>query len=112
MAYIPSKRRRTERNPSARVASVGLPRSRGSKTGVRTGAMAEGEAKSEGSNPSRDLRARFMPRTASSPALGAKVPAKYRASLHQEGSGDREDGGVRNGGVNLHGRKQRKYASS
>ena len=84
MAYIPSKRRRTERNPPARVALVGLPRSRGSKTRVRTGAMAEGEAKSEGGNPSRDPRARFMAWTASSPVLGAKVPAKHRASLHRE----------------------------
>ena len=57
--YIPSKRRRTERNPPARVASVGLPRSRGSKMGVRTRAMAEGEAKSEGGSPSRDPRACF-----------------------------------------------------
>jgi len=109
--YIPSKRRRIERNPPARVTSVGLPRSRGSKTGVRTGAMVEGEAKSEGGNPSRDPRACFMARTASSPALGAKVSAKHRASLHREGSGDREDGGVRDGGANLHGRKQRKDAS-
>jgi len=54
----------------------------------------------------------FMARTASSPALGAKVPAKHRVSLHREGSGDREDGAVRDGRVNLHGRKQRKYASS
>ena len=73
--------------------------------------MAEGEAKSEGGNPSRDPRARFMARMALSPALGAKVPAKHRASLHREGSGDREDDGVRNGGANLHGRKQRKDAS-
>ena len=50
----------------------------------------------------------FMARMASSPALGAKVPAKHRASLHREGSGDREDGNVRDGGANLHGRKQEK----
>ena len=31
MAYIPSKRRRTERNSPARVTSVGLPRSRGAR---------------------------------------------------------------------------------
>jgi hypothetical protein len=111
VAYIPFKRRRTERNPSAMVASVGLPRSRGGKTGVRTGAMAEGDAKSEGGNPSRDPCARFMDRTTSSPALGAKVPAKHRASLHQEGSGDREDGAVQDEGANLHGRKQEKDAS-
>ena len=79
--------------------------------GVRTSAMAEGEAKSEGGNPSRDPRARFMARTASSPALGAKVPAKHRASLHREGSGDREDGAVRDGGGHLHERKQEKRAS-
>ena len=109
--YIPSKRRRTERNPPTRVASVGLSRSRGSKTGVRTGAMVEGEAKSEGGNPSRDPRARFMARTVSSPALGMKVPAKHRASLHREDSGDREDGAVRDGGENLHGRKQENGAS-
>ena len=84
--HIPSKRRRTEGNLPARVALIGLPRSRGSKTGVRTGAMAEGEAKSEGGNPSRDLRTRFMARTTSSPALGAKVPAKHQASLRREGS--------------------------
>ena len=53
----------------------------------------------------------FMAWTASSPALGAKVPAKHRASLHREGSGDQEDGNVRDGGANLHGRKQEKDAS-
>jgi len=73
--------------------------------------MAEGEAKSEGGNPSRDLRARFIARTASSPALSEKVPAKHRASLHREGSGDREDGAVRDGGGHLHERKQEKSAS-
>ena len=73
--------------------------------------MAEGEAKSEGGNPSRDPRARFMARTASSPALSEKVPAKHRASLDREGSGDQEDGAVRDGGANLHGRKEEKYTS-
>ena len=73
--------------------------------------MAEGEANSEGGNPSRDPRMRFMARTASSPALGAKVPTKHRASLHREGSGDEEDDAVRDGGGNLHGRKQEKDAS-
>ena len=59
-----------------------------------------------------ETRARaFMARTASSPALGAKVPAKHRASLHREESGDREDGAVRDGGANLHGRKQEKDAN-
>ena len=53
----------------------------------------------------------FMARTASSPALGAKVPAKHRASLHREESGDREDGAVWNRGVHLHKRKQEKSAS-
>ena len=73
--------------------------------------MAEGEAKSEGGNPSRDPRARFMAWTASSPALYAKVPTKHRASLHREGSGDQEDGAIRDGGANLHGRKQKKDTS-
>ena len=59
-----------------------------------------------------ETRARaFMARTASSPALGAKVPAKHQASLHREGSGDREDGAVRDGRANLHGRKQEKDTS-
>ena len=53
----------------------------------------------------------FMARTASSPALGAKVPAKHRASLHREESGDREDGAVRDGRANLHMRKQEKDTS-
>ena len=53
----------------------------------------------------------FMARMASSPALGAKVPTKHRASLHREGSGDEEDDAVRDGGGNLHGRKQEKDAS-
>ena len=56
-------------------------------------------------------RARFIARTASSPALSEKVPAKHRASLHREGSGDREDGIVRDGGGHLHERKQKKSAS-
>ena len=53
----------------------------------------------------------FMAWTASSPMLCAKVPAKHRASLHREGSGDREDGAVWDGGANLHGTKQEKDAS-
>ena len=57
-------------------------------------------------------RARFIARTASSPALSEKVPAKHHESLHQEGSGDREDGVVRDGGGHLHERKQEKSASS
>ena len=60
--------------------------------GVRTRAMAEGEAKSEGGT--QYPCARFMARMASSPALDAKVPAKHRASLHRERSVDREDGRV------------------
>ena len=53
----------------------------------------------------------FIARTTSSPALSEKVPAKHRASLHREGSGDREDGAVRDGGGHLHKRKQEKSAS-
>ena len=52
----------------------------------------------------------FIIRTASSPALSEKVPAKHHASLHREGSGDREDGVVRDGG-HLHERKQEKNTS-
>ena len=56
-----------------------------------------------------ETRARaFMARTASSPALGAKVPAKHRASLHRKGCEDREDGAVRDEGGNLHGKKHEK----
>ena len=73
--------------------------------------MAEGEAKSEGGNPSRDPRVRFIARAASSPALSEKVPTKHRVSLHREGSGDRENGVVRDGGGHLYERKQEKNTS-
>jgi hypothetical protein len=53
----------------------------------------------------------FITRTASSPALSKKVPTKHRASLHREGSGDREDGAIRDGGGHLHERKQEKGMS-
>ncbi|XP_066324077.1 pectinesterase inhibitor 8-like [Miscanthus floridulus] len=39
--------------------------------------MAEGEVKSEGGNPSRDPRTRFIARTTSSPALSAKGRVQY-----------------------------------
>jgi len=60
-----------------------------------------------GGNPSRHPRS---PGTGASPVLTRSIRAKHRVVLHREGSGNREDGGVQDGGGQRYKTEQAKGA--
>jgi len=85
-------------NPSVKVDFGGQPRSRGSRKKGAPEQWTKERHEMGGGNPSRHPRS---PGTGASPALTRSIRAKHRVVLHREGSGNREDGDVRDEGVEV-----------